>query len=252
MKNKIKLIIVDDNKEICDVLTQFFAMTDDIEVCAVANDGADGFEQIMHHKPDIVLLDIIMPEIDGLALLDRLSSQFVPKDKMPIIIVVSAMGLDSITSHALNKGASYYIIKPFDVFSLKEIIHMLYKSKGKPLMLEPNIQESESLKLILRSYLIKAGIHTNVLGYKYLLSAVAVFIEKKGISLMVKDVYKFISEENNTTPQCVERAIRNAIKTAYQYKKPGSCPCFENHSKCPSNSEFISSVAEQIKIIYNL
>ncbi|NMA04362.1 MAG: response regulator, partial [Clostridiales bacterium] len=109
---KIKVLIVDDNKDFCDIMNEYLEKQDDIEVVGIANDGKEAIELVSQNVPDLVILDIIMPYIDGLGVLEQMNAMNL--SKFPKIIILSAVGQDKITQRAINLGADYYVIKPFD------------------------------------------------------------------------------------------------------------------------------------------
>src|SRR5699024_9948481 len=86
---------------------------EDLEVVGIARDGQDAYDKILETKPDIALLDIIMPHLDGLGVLEKLNSTNV--ERKPMCIILSAVGQDKITQKAIELGAQYYIVKPFDI-----------------------------------------------------------------------------------------------------------------------------------------
>ena len=113
MSEKIRVLVADDNKDFATTLVNYLSVEDDIEVVYVARDGEEALEKIISEKPDIALLDIIMPHLDGLGVLEKLNE--VEMDKKPMCIILSAVGQDKITQKAINLGAQYYIVKPFDI-----------------------------------------------------------------------------------------------------------------------------------------
>ncbi|MBR6641769.1 MAG: response regulator, partial [Clostridia bacterium] len=135
MEEKIKVMIVDDNVEFVKLLTMFVDSQKDMEVVGSLNDGSAVVTKIKEWKPDVLLLDIIMPERDGLAVLEDLDESAL--EKRPNIVVMSAIGQEKITSKAMALGASYYVIKPFDLDTLVERLRELtvpsmavYENKG--------------------------------------------------------------------------------------------------------------------------
>ena len=109
---KIKVLIADDNKDFCDIMSEYLKKQDDIEVTGIANDGKEAIELISHELPDLVILDIIMPHLDGLGVLEQMNNMNL--NKFPKVIILSAVGQDKITQRAISLGADYYVIKPFD------------------------------------------------------------------------------------------------------------------------------------------
>ena len=113
MKEKITVLIADDNQEFSMTLATYLKNQDDMEVVGRAKDGNEALDLIPELLPDIVLLDVIMPHLDGIGVLEKLN--MIKMNKRPICIMLSAVGQDKITSKAIELGAEYYVVKPFDI-----------------------------------------------------------------------------------------------------------------------------------------
>ena len=113
MKKKTQVLITDDNRHFCTILREIIEKDGDYEVIGTVHDGVSALEFIQSHHPDLVILDIIMPMLDGLGVLEKCRNMN-PEEK-PQFIVMSAVGHDDITFRAINLGASYYVVKPFDM-----------------------------------------------------------------------------------------------------------------------------------------
>src|SRR3712207_6841874 len=107
--SKISVIIADDNKEFCNILNDYLLSQRDIVVTGIAKDGVEALQLIQEQKPDLVVLDIIMPHLDGLGVLERLNAMDL--NPMPRVIVLSAVGQDRITQRAITLGADYYVVR---------------------------------------------------------------------------------------------------------------------------------------------
>ena len=124
----VKILIADDNPSTCSILRDYFRTIQNIMLCGIVFNGAEALEMIRLHKPDVVLLDIIMPEMDGLSVLEQLQQNAKDSsEKIPYTIVISALNSEVITQKALQLGASYYLIKPFQLDHLADRIQMLLK-----------------------------------------------------------------------------------------------------------------------------
>lgn len=252
MDKLIKILIADDNIEICDVLKKYLSSIENFEVCSTTTNGIEALNQIYTLKPDVILLDIMMPELDGLGVLKRLKET--PPIKMPKIIMLTARGEDEFTRESFARGANYYIIKPFSLDSLTSAIAFVMNCKQP--IIEPATSTENTFNELIRKSVIDLGIHTNVLGYQYILEALNIMTSEPCIGNLVKNIYNRIANDNSTTPQCVESAIRNAItqanykKTSF-YKKIFFDNCDDENVifKRPSNSVFLSKVVEYIKIL---
>ena len=238
---KFKLLIVDDNYEFCDILRSYFEMCDEIVICDTAYNGIDALTMIDKYEPDVVVLDIIMPKMDGISVLEQLQAQ--KFSKMPCIIVESAIGLKSVTDQALALGASYYMIKPYRLEDLRHRIHMLLQTGGKPSS-EHMIQES------IKKIVIELGIPTNILGYSYIIEATEILIAAERPCSMTKHVYPSIARKNNTTANCVESFVRKTINKDYTRKSSALLRIMGNYDdgeKRPSNGRFLTMLAEKVK-----
>ena len=133
---KINTIIVDDNKELCNILNEYLSMQGDIVVTGIANDGLEALKLIQEKKPNLVILDMIMPRLDGLGVLEVLSNMNL--SVVPKIIVFSAVGQDKLTKRAITLGIDYYITKPFnlDIF-VKRIRQMFNDDNSNDKLIKP-------------------------------------------------------------------------------------------------------------------
>ena len=110
---KLNVAIADDNEKMVEVLGQIIEEDKDLELVGKAHNGEEICNIIREKEPDVVVLDIIMPKMDGLAVMEKFANDKSLK-KIPSFIVVSAVGQERITENAFNLGADYYILKPFD------------------------------------------------------------------------------------------------------------------------------------------
>ncbi len=123
MEQKIKVVIADDSRDMVEILREFLNKQQDMEVVGVAGDGNEAYQAVLDLSPDVLILDVIMPNLDGISVLEKLRET--PLSKRPVIIMLSAVGQDKITGRALALGAEYYIIKPFDMDALSLRIRQL-------------------------------------------------------------------------------------------------------------------------------
>ena len=113
MMNKIRVLMVDDNKQLVDMVKEYFSSHAVIEVNLVANDGIEGLEIINKHQGefDLVLLDLIMPKKDGVSVLEELQNI---KD-FPKIIVLTSYNTPDIIRKVSSMGVNYFMLKPFEL-----------------------------------------------------------------------------------------------------------------------------------------
>ncbi|MCC5909926.1 MAG: sporulation transcription factor Spo0A [Clostridiaceae bacterium] len=261
MKNeKINILIVDDNEDFCDILSEYLERQTDIEVIGIAQDGLRAVELVQEKEPDVVVLDIIMPHLDGLGVLERLNK--INLKKFPKIIMLSAVGQDKITQRAISLGADYYVIKPFDfeVFidrirqmtgaSVNSVMRRRASEGGQSTL----INNSNSLEADITNIIHEIGVPAHIKGYLYLREAITMVIENvELLSAVTKELYPSIAKRFNTTPSRVERAIRHAIEVAWSRGKIDTINnlfgyTVHNDKGKPTNSEFIAMVADKLRL----
>lgn len=268
MVNKFSVLIADDNKDFCDIICEFLSKQKDMEIVGVANDGIQAVDMITRLSPDVVILDIIMPHLDGLGVLERLNQQRL--DKYPKTIILSAVGQDKITQRAIMLGADYYIVKPFDlellVRRIKELVYdldnqaeristnMVMENTDLPNNSTYNINRNFSLESEITNIIHEIGVPAHIKGYQYLREAIMMVVNNVDLlSGITKELYPGIAERFNTTPSRVERAIRHAIEVAWSrgrietINKLFGYTIHDEKGK-PTNGEFIAMVADKLRM----
>ena len=266
MNEKIKVLIADDNYEFGMTVQKFLNKDDEIEVVGVARDGEDAYAQIISKTPDIVLLDVIMPHLDGLGVLEHVTKTQLLKK--PTCIMVSAVGQDKITQKAISLGADYYIVKPFDITLLIQRIKDIkyYKPEdnnteivvGKELKAQyvhiENKKDKENLEALVTNVIHEEGVPAHIKGYQYLREAIIMVVNNINmINQITKELYPEIAYKFNTTPSRVERAIRHAIEVAWgrgDQKVVESIFGYTVNAQKgkPTNSEFIAMIADKLRL----
>lgn len=268
MADVISVLIADDNIEFGNLTSEYMAKQKDIKVVGIAHDGLQAVEMIKTSMPDVVILDIIMPNLDGIGVLERIASMQL-KSK-PIIIILSALNQDGIIQKTISLGADYYIVKPFDLSVLVSRIRQIYNEKsnifstsngitGERAFLHNNnrqIPPVKSLEVNVAKLLKILGISPHMTGYKYLKEAIKLSLEESGKikHSVTKVIYPMIAEKFGTSPQKVERAIRNAIECAWERGNPQGleilygCRISFKRGR-PTNSQFIAMVSDRLRIM---
>ena len=205
---KIKIGIADDNREFCDILTEYFSEKDNIDVDFVSHDGVKTVECVKKHMPEILILDMIMPHLDGLGVLEEISGMEL--DRYPRIIVLSAVGQEQITQKAISLGAEYYIVKPFNLDILMKRINQLAgveESKDSKIqyaraVLTNNEEDDvKSLEIDITNIIHEIGVPAHIKGYHYLRDAIIMVVEDIDLlGAITKELYPAIAKANNTTP----------------------------------------------------
>lgn len=266
INKKVKVLIADDNKDFCDILREYLEKQEDIEIVGIANNGREAVELISERQPDLVILDIIMPHLDGLGVLEQINQMNL--NKFPKFIILSAVGQDKITQRAINLGADYYIIKPFDFeIFIQRIRQMAGEINTVPTNVNVEqkrqtvnqnrtslITNNRSLEAEITNIIHEIGVPAHIKGYLYLREAITMVVENiELLSAVTKELYPSIAKKFNTTSSRVERAIRHAIEVAWSRGKVDTINTLfgytvHNDKGKPTNSEFIAMVADKLRI----
>ncbi|NLI38384.1 MAG: sporulation transcription factor Spo0A [Clostridiaceae bacterium] len=264
MNNKIRVLVADDNVAFGMIICEFLESQPDIEVTARVENGEDAIDMIEKTKPDIVVLDIIMPRLDGLGVLTRYKD--VSPSEKPLFIVLSAVGQDTITQQALSLGAIYYIVKPFDLGVLVERIRELVRThsptvlrmEGSTVTPAPAVKiaasSGDSVQSKITQIMRDVGVPAHIKGYQYMRDAIMMaFKDREIISAVTKRLYPELAKAHKTTPSRVERAIRHAIEVAWNRGRVDTINdlfgyTINTRKGKPTNSEFIAMVADTLRL----
>lgn len=263
--SKISVVIVDDNERMVELLKDILEEDTEIEVIGTAYDGLEAIEVIEEKEPDLVLLDIIMPKLDGLGVMEKIRNRTDLK-KVPSFIVVTAIGSESVTENAFELGASYYIMKPFDNNTLLSRIKQIKVGNKNRLidvrkqMVYDNRRDyiEHNLESDVTNIIHEIGVPAHIKGYQYLRDAIMMSVnDGEVLNSITKLLYPSIAKQHKTTPSRVERAIRHAIEVAWSRGKMDTIDelfgyTVSNGKGKPTNSEFVALIADKIRIEYKL
>jgi len=257
-QNKIKVLLADDNKDFCDVVAGHLNQQEDMSVISVAVDGIDAMNKIRDTRPDVAIIDGIMPRLDGLGVLERLQKN--DEEYRPITIILSALSQDKVVQKALDLGASYYMVKPFDMDALTQRIRQLMQAQRPMLKTGTNfpaaqgLSTSYDLETKVTNILHEIGVPAHIRGYHYMREAIIMSVNDMDVlNYITKELYPSIAKKCNTTPSRVERAIRHAIEVAWNRGKVDAIDALfgytvNNHKGKPTNSEFIALIADRLRL----
>lgn len=256
----LDVAIADDNERILDMLEEIINMDKSLQVVGKARNGEEMCQIIKNKEPDVVLLDLIMPKMDGLTVMERVGHDITVK-KQPHFIVVTAVGQERITEDAFDKGANYYIMKPFN----NEVLLNRIKTASRVFqnhdrkaeeMIESTQMRQEELVNRVTNMLHEIGIPAHIKGYHYLRDAIMMSVEDMDVlNAITKILYPTVAKKYQTTSSRVERAIRHAIEVAWSRGKLDTLDelfgyTVSNGKGKPTNSEFIALIADTIQLEY--
>ncbi len=253
--NDMRIMLVDDNAELRRTLREHLNRQENMRVVGEAASGLEALEMLGKTAVDVMILDMIMPQMDGYALMEEMARQQL--ENPPQIIVVSALGRDDFIMRAVSCGARFYMIKPIDLNVLTGRIREVcgqgveLPNAGNRVSLPgraPTVDEK------LASLFLTIGIPAHIKGYSFLREAVKMVIENPDvINRITKELYPGIGKRFNTSASKVERAIRHAIEVAWSrgridtLNKAFGCRVATKEDK-PTNGEFIAMIADKLAL----
>lgn len=245
----MEILVVDNNVELCRALQSYFNTQDDIEVVGVAYDGEEALKQIEILQPDVILLDITMPYLDGIGVMERLGSLAI--SKRPKVVAMTAFSTDTLLTRLMSLGVDYFIVKPFKLEILaRRLREFAQDSRGMiasegASALESKLTTDQRVTKLLHAM----GVPPHFKGFLYLKEAALMCTEDGYFSGgLTKDIYPTLAKKYNTTASGVEAAIRNAVVAAWEHGNTAFirelCEpyCAE---RMPTNSLIIAKIAEE-------
>ncbi len=254
-KEQLTVLIADDNKDFCDCLVNIIEKQEDMHVISTACDGVEAYRKILSEKPDVALIDGIMPKLDGIGVLEKLNEN---GGVSTICIMLTAITDEKITQRAFNLGARYYIAKPFDMELLIARIRQLKEPVPASSRNLSGVcyapRTSCDLETRVTSILHEIGVPAHIRGYHYMREAIIMAINDIDVlNYITKELYPAIAKKCNTTPSRVERAIRHAIEVAWSRGQVDAIDSIfgytvSGHKGKPTNSEFIALIADRLRL----
>ncbi|HIV40998.1 MAG TPA: sporulation transcription factor Spo0A [Candidatus Mediterraneibacter guildfordensis] len=256
---QLSVAIADDNQKILNVLGEIVSADKELDLVGKAKNGEEMCQIIKDRQPDVVLLDLIMPKMDGLTVMEKVGQDRTIR-KRPYFIVITAVGQEKITEDAFNKGANYYIMKPFNnqmlLERIKSVRNMARSSDRKCEDGHAETVSGENLETRVTNMLHEIGIPAHIKGYHYLRDAIIMAVNDMDVlNAITKILYPTVAKKYQTTSSRVERAIRHAIEVAWSRGKLDTLDELFGYTVStgkgkPTNSEFIALIADTIQLEY--
>lgn len=262
---ELNIALADDNRQTLELLGEILEGEKDYHVVGKADNGNEAYNMIMKTRPDVVLMDIVMPGMDGISVMEKIKSNAEMKDSTSFIMVTAA-GSENLTAEAFKLGASYYIMKPFTREIILDKLRRLTGYKNKTTMLsgsrrvKPYVNKAEYMEQNLENdvtqMLHEIGIPAHIKGYQYLRDAIIISVgDQEMLTSVTKILYPTIAKKHDTTPSRVERAIRHAIEVAWNRGEMDTINDLFGYTVStgkgkPTNSEFIALIADKIRLDY--
>lgn len=257
MGESVRIVLVDDNREFCQLLEEYLNEQENFAVVGVAYNGVEGLKLVREKEPDILVLDLIMPHLDGIGVMEELNRQNL-SGKIKTIIL-TAFGQEEVTKRVVELGASYYIMKPFDLDKLAERIRQMMKppkgsSNGYAISTSRESRKEVDLDVRITEVMHQLGVPAHIKGYIYLREAIELVIKDiEYLGAVTKELYPSVAAKYNTTPSRVERAIRHAIEVSWDRGNIAALNKYFGNtvsasSGKPTNSQFIAKIADKLRL----
>jgi len=252
----VRVVVADDNIQLRDMVAEYLKMQSGLEVAAVAENGIEALEAVQQHEPDVLICDLIMPKMDGYAVLERLLTMQL--EKRPGVIALTALGRDDFISRAINLGVTYYMVKPIDLSALAQRVFEAAGDLARADAIHARHggekEKNDSIEERIANLFLTVGIPAHIKGYQYLREAVKMAINDPDImGRITKELYPGIARRFGTTASKVERAIRHAIEVAWNRGRIDALDEAFGRNVCslddkPTNGEFIALVSDRLRI----
>ena len=266
----VNVVIVDDNPMILNTLDEVISSEAGLSVIGRADNGKDAIDMIKDTQPDVVLLDLVMPQMDGITVVENIKKK-TSMLKNPAFIILSAVGGEQMTEEAFQAGANYFLMKPFDKDILVNKIRRIGKRPVRPVpgkVLEAPLKAAtpeeaamnreeymkEHLETDITKMLHELGIPAHIKGYQYLRDAISMVVrDREMMEAVTKILYPEIAKRNGTTARRAERAIRHALEVAWDRGDVDTLNSYfgytiHNLRGKPTNSEFIAMIADKMRL----
>ena len=247
---KIKVLMIDDNINLVDMVKEYFNQNGNIEISLTAHDGQEGIEVLEQNqgKYDVVLLDLIMPKKDGLYVLEEITKRKIDCN----VIVETSYNSQDVIRQVSEYNVNYFILKPFELEDLENRIVDVVNSKNKTGK-QINIRQN-NLQVSITKILHELGIPSHIKGYQYIREGIGIIYEHpETIGGITKELYPELADKFDTTVSRVERAIRHAIEVSWNRGDWDLMEEIFGHSvdidkAKPTNSEFIVTIADKLRL----
>ena len=245
MENKITVVLADANEEFRMMLRENIEATGEFAVVGSAGDGLSALRAVEEKRPQLLLTDVLLPELDGFGLLDRIAAL----PQRPKTILLTALYRGEIVAQAMEKEVSFFMPKPCETESLLERMRQAVGAEDAG-----EEDEFHALQREVTAVIHEVGVPAHIKGYQYVREAIIIAVQDmEVINAVTKVLYPEVARRFNTTPSRVERAVRHAIEVAWDRGDLETLQRYfgytvSNTKGKPTNSEFIAMIADKIRL----
>ncbi len=245
MKTNVRVLFIDDSESLVKKAKEYFSSHAVINLVKVINNGKEGLEYIKNHSEefDVLVMDIIMPEVDGISILEEMQKENINKN----VIVLTSYGKETIVKLINPFDVDYFMVKPANMEILeKRILDIMNLSVEE--------KKDRNVELAISKLLHSLGIPSHIRGYQYIRESVYMMYENPDmLGGVTKWIYPELASKYDTTSSRVERAIRHAIEVSWARGDYDLMDELFGHSvdfdkSKPTNSEFIMTLADNLRL----
>lgn len=251
---EMKILMVDNHECFRKAAADYLRKQEGVRLVREAGNGQEALEMISREPFDVLVTDLVMPQMDGYTLLESIAR--LRLSPMPKIIVATALNRDDFVLRAIERGANFFLVKPYEPQHLLSHIRQVCGAAQSTGLLNAAISAPrvQTLDERLGSLFLTIGIPAHIKGYSYLRQAVKMVIERPDLmSRITKELYPGIAKHFGTSASKVERAIRHAIEVAWNrgrietLNSAFGCRVCTPEDK-PTNGEFIAMLADKLSM----
>ena len=245
MSEKKKIVLADASEEFRQMLADMIQQEPDLSVCAQTGSGEELLELVSRHRPDIVIMDLMLAGMDGLEVLERL------EEDRPRMLVLSAFNNPAVAEQVIALGGDYCMLKPCRGQAVIDRARSLVNGASNQLQEE---SKPRDLERQITAIIHEIGVPAHIKGYQYLREAIGLAVtDMEIINAVTKVLYPAVAKKFGTTASRVERAIRHAIEVAWDRGDLETLQRFfgytvSNTKGKPTNSEFIAMISDRIRL----
>ena len=251
--DNIKVVMIDDNTNLVEMVKEYFKDNESIKIVDVAYDGEEGIKKLDTNQDayDLIILDLIMPKKDGIYVLEEMKKRGINKK----VIVATSYNSSEVIRQVSEFGVNYFVLKPFDLMDLERRIKDSFKIKtieNKSIDFYHN-----NLQISITKILHELGIPSHIKGYQYIREGIGIIYDHpETIGGITKELYPELAYKFDTTVSRVERAIRHAIEVSWNRGNWDLMEEIFGHSvdidkAKPTNSEFIVTIADKLRLEFH-
>ncbi len=249
MEHTTTVLIADSAEDFCTGLANALQRADGFQVVGTAQDGDQAVRMITEKRPQVLVLDMMLPKKDGIGVLKAIAGL----ERKPIVLATSAFMTEYVSASAASLGVRYMMLKPCDANALVERLEEI--RSGENLRLPTQRRNDKlSIESMVTGIIHEIGVPAHIKGYQYLREAIIIAVNDMDvINAITKVLYPQVAKTFQTTPSRVERAIRHAIEVAWDRGDLDTLQRFfgytvSNTKGKPTNSEFIALIADKLQL----